>query len=223
MDDNKQHDLYPIAAEFFWDLPKSTRKKLRNKNRVQTLSAFFCGFIFITVILYFCISIYINFISRGIYDIPLPYNETAPALIIFILLIILAAIFIGAFAYGLRFYWTIGDDSSFFEKSFFPFLKGLGLYKEYVNAWIRKESSYSKEKVKIVWKDIVSVQLSKRKVLIGEVEPVSIKTHCIELFLRDPTKYDTTPYIMVGSRLISGSPTLLGYIIRDFCNALISS
>jgi hypothetical protein len=164
-----------------------------------------------------------EYILKGIADIPITEDDTAPALIIFILLLGLDLIFVGTLGFSATRIGIWQDSMDYFEKIFFPHIKAKKLHKNYFIPKYPEDKNHDKNSDspdKIYWKDVRSTEIVIRKERLDD--EISIKFVCLVFKLKHASYSEEYPYIKLAKKVVSNEPNKLGQVVKQFCEELIS-
>ena len=220
---NKEHDLYPFALQFYQHLPQETRQKLRRSFNRTYFASLLCGGIVIAVLTTWSFHILFEYVLKGISEIPITENETAPALIIFVLVFSLDLIFFGTLGYGARRMGVWQDSMDYFEKVFFPHIKAKKLHQDYFIPGYPESKNHDENTDnpdKIYWRDVRSTEVVIRKKRLSD--DMSMKFVCLDFRLKHTSYSEESPYITLAKKIISNEPNKLGKVVKEFCEELIS-
>lgn len=220
---NKEHDLYPFALQFYQHLPQETRRKLRGGFNRMYFASILCSGIIIAILTTWSFHILFEYVLKGISEIPITENDTAPALIIFILLFNLDLIFFGTMGYGARRMGVWQNSMDYFEKVFFPHIKAKKLHKDYFIPRYPEDKNHDERidnQDKIYWRDVRSTEIVIRKERLDD--EMSMKLVCLDFKLKHASYSEESPYIKLAKTIISNKPNNLGKVVKEFCEELIS-
>lgn len=218
---NLEHDLYPLALQFYQHLPEETRRKLRGRFNATQISSLICMIIIVTILSTLCIHIYLDYLLKEIPNIPITGEDTAPSLLMFILLFILDIIFLGSMVLGVNRLGLLQNSIGYFEKRFFMEIRLKKLHREYFIP--KKRSTDKKDPEKIYWRYVKSTNIVKKK---EQLDDITLNITCLEFHLNHSSSSLSSsegeaPYIKLSSNPITGKINLLGETIKEFCEELI--